>query len=114
MTMVASHPLGHSALNVRVHRRGGRRLVVELIGDVDGAVSGEVEALVSFVVAGEPTRVDIDLRPVAFIDLGGLRAIGRLFDELRARRSRVSSSPRRPRSPRLRDLVARLEGPAPS
>ena len=78
MTMVASYPLGHSTLNVRVHRRGGRRLVVELIGDVDGAVSGEVEALVSFVVAGEPTRVDIDLRPVAFIDLGGLRAIGRL------------------------------------
>ena len=91
MTMVASHPLGHSALNVRVHRRDGRRLIVEPIGDVDGAVSSEVEALVSLVVACEPARVDIDLRPVAFIDLGGLRAVGRMVDELRARGSRVSS-----------------------
>ena len=56
---------------------------MELVGDIDVAVSSEVEALVPLVVAGDPTQVDIELRSVSFIDLGGLRAVGCLANEQR-------------------------------
>ena len=84
MPTVAIRPLQHANLNVRLRSIGRRHLAVELIGDVDVAVSSQVTALVSLIVASDPTRVDLDLGRVAFIDLCGLRTVGCLVEDLRA------------------------------
>ena len=99
MSTATSRP-PQPTLNVRLRRIARRHLVVELIGDVDVALSSQVMGLVSLIVANDPIQVDLDLRRVAFIDLGGLRAVGRFIEDLRSHAIACRARPvRRSRTP---------------
>ena len=112
MPTVATRPPQHANLKVSIRKVSRRHLAVELIGDVDVAASNQVTALVSLIVASDPTQVDLDLGRVAFIDLGGLRTVGCLVEDLRAQGIVCDELAASLAVARLRELVERL-GDAP-
>ncbi len=79
----------HTSLMVRLRFRSPGRLLVELAGELDVASERDLGALAELLVAVDPERITLDMAGVAFVDLGGLRALRALVDDVAAHRIEV-------------------------
>ncbi|NGO15449.1 STAS domain-containing protein [Streptomyces sp. HC44] len=102
------------------HREAGESLVLELSGEIDAWAYAELLPPLAEVLDGSYADVVVDLRPVTFLDAGGLRLLLRIksrVDDHQGTLRLVRGTPRVwriMRLTRLDDAFTVLDGPPAS